>query len=30
MHMLSTEIHLRKLQCVLALTIFPLFQMNFH
>ena len=30
MHMLSTEIHLRKLQRVLALAIFRLFHMDFH
>ncbi len=30
MHMLSTEIHLRKLQRALALAIFRLFHMDFH
>jgi hypothetical protein len=30
MHTLSTEFNLRKLQCVWVLTIFHLFQINFH
>ncbi len=30
MHTLSTEIHQRKSQCVLALTIFLLFHLDFH